>query len=430
MIEVNKETIREFSKLLIEFGGFHKLNDDGTIVSATSGEAIAIPEGKHNYPLVLFDETKPCNPDVRYLNPFSETLGVNRDKEKFFSMLSTGAAALIKAIILQTTVNIVEKKDDNYDQYMLMSKVDQFIDDKSYDEFDSIQLTDYFEIFYNKSKKTAEAQCAIFTDDFKAAHPKFRKKTWSALENFYKVLFSDTAIETVYHYQSQLISVPETDAKLHIVITVAHDIDQYCKDLLDIDLHSDRLMEHLQYIEGYAKMYSWAMVRRAEPAANAPVQTQTSNGSQPVVGLSSIPKNIPFNGAAAPQVGNGAMMNAALVNPGQPQQMQYVVNQYGQPVMQPQPQMVYGQPYQQQMVYNKPLVNAAMVGTQMMPQQYQQMYNPQPTYTYANGYQPVPQQVVQQPMFAQQPMHGTYNPITGYQPAPSPIPQPTYIKKW
>ena len=51
-MEINKTTIKEFEKLLIELGGFHELRDNGTIYRVSDGEQIAVPVGKQNLPIV------------------------------------------------------------------------------------------------------------------------------------------------------------------------------------------------------------------------------------------------------------------------------------------------------------------------------------------------------------------------------------------
>lgn len=313
-MEITKHTIKEFEKLLIELGGFHELKDDGTIWRKSDGQQIAVPMGKHNLPLVLFEEGMAAGADVIYLNPFSEGLGASRDREWFYDMLQKVIGGIIKGIIVETASKIVKKTENqNYDTYELINKVGPYCDENFIKEVEKIQLSEYFNIFYNKSRKTAEAQCGIFTDEFRAAHPKFRKKTWDGLTAFYMELFRTTKLNESYKYQSQLISIPETDAKLQIACAVINDIDQFSKDILGIDLHSKEIMEHLPNIEGYGKLYSWAILRRGtvekkEEKSNTP----SANGLLP--SAAPLPQAAPFN-AAAP---SGGLVSAAMIPPAAP----------------------------------------------------------------------------------------------------------------
>lgn len=312
-MEINKQTIKEFEKLLIELGGFHELREDGTIWRTSDGVQIAVPVGKQNLPIVLFEEGMSSGSDVVHLNPFSETMGVNRDREWFYEMLSKVLAGLIKGVVMSICTTIIEKKSSNYEIYPLVNKVLPFVDENFIKEVGKISLNDWFCIFYNKSRKTAEAQCAIFTEEFKAAHPKFRKKTWDGLEAFYMELFHTTHLEDSYTYTSQMTGVPETDAKLNIVIGVIKDIEPYVKDILDIDLNYAKLSEHMANIEGYGKLYSWAVLRRGPVVEEAkPVpKSAVANGLLPQVAAAPFDGAAPTNGLQPGQV----LTSAAYVTP-------------------------------------------------------------------------------------------------------------------
>lgn len=315
-MEINKTTIKEFEKLLIELGGFHELRDNGTIYRVSDGEQIAVPVGKQNLPIVLFEEGMPVGSDVVYLNPFSETMGVNRDREWFYDMLSKVLAGLIKGVVIGVCTTITEKKNAEYTVYPLVQKVLPFVDENFVKEVSKISLNDWFCIFYNKSRKTAEAQCAIFTNEFKAAHPKFRKKTWDGLEQFYLEIFRTTNLEESYSYTSQTTGIPETDAKLNIVIGIVRDIAPYVKDILGVDLQYDKLVEHMANIEGYGKLYSWAVLRRGPVVEESkPVpKSAVANGLLPQVAPAA-----PFNGAApANGVQPGQVITSAAFVPPAP----------------------------------------------------------------------------------------------------------------
>ena len=64
-------------------------------------------------------------------------------------------------------------------------------------------------------------------------------------------------ISGTYTYTAKLLGIPETDAKLHVIIGLLSAMDPWSRDLCGINLHREELEEHLDALEGYAQLYAW-----------------------------------------------------------------------------------------------------------------------------------------------------------------------------
>ena len=272
MIQVNENTIQEFIKLLIECDGSHEVREDHSVVCKTTGQPVTIVVAKTEKPLVVWYSGAPTTTDVVWLNPFKELAGRYPEREWFFALLSIAAGSLTKFITMKVVSDVVKASDDNYNEFALMSKIRGKVDEKTKDEIEKIGSSMFVSINYNKSRKTAEAQTELFSDQLKDAFPKIRKKTWEVMQTVFLEIFGDAAMED-FKYTSKSINIPETEAKLNIAIALFAALDPFAKDILNQDLHSAELQAHLEVLEGYAKLYEWAVVNRAEYP-----QTQMNRG--------------------------------------------------------------------------------------------------------------------------------------------------------
>lgn len=255
MMEVNQDTIQEFIKLLIELTGAYEITEDHRIKNRMTDQYIVIPLAKTEHDLAIWYEGAPVSTDWVWLNPFKENIGRSPGREWFYSMLNCAIGEITKCIMLKVIKDCASNADDNYNEFALMSKVRSKIDDKTMAEVEKLGKPLFLSIFYNKTKRTAEAQTELFSDNTKQMFPKIRTKTWEAIEIMFKEIFRDDLDS--YRYQAKLLDIPETDAKLHVIIGLLTTLDPYAQDLLNKDLHSAELQAHLDVLEGYAKLYAW-----------------------------------------------------------------------------------------------------------------------------------------------------------------------------
>lgn len=265
MKEITADNLLEFEKYLIELGGIYKLCDDLTIENTTTEKKVAIQEGTGNKLLVVFKQGMPCG-DYALLNPFKEVVGTSRPREWFFNTTQQVVAGLIKSAMIKICKDIVDKNDENNLQFPLMSRIMDKVDATTIDELDKIRTSDIFIIFYNKKTRTAEAQCNLFTEEFKSAHSKFRKKTWDVLSVFTEEFFGSTDLEE-FTYQAKSTLIPQTDAVLNVLVGVINSVQAWIKDILGIDLHATEIGEHMEVLEGYAKLYAWVSTGDATKSA-------------------------------------------------------------------------------------------------------------------------------------------------------------------
>ena len=255
-MEVNQDTIFDFTKKLIELGNIYEVQEDCTIKNTVTGQLIAIPSGKRSVPLKVFKEGMETG-DYVFLMPYREPLGVNREREWFFDSLQAILGNLIKELMHKIIADAIAKKDDNYQNYAAISAVINQVDTTMLTELDKLRAPDLLFVNYNKKTKTACALSRILDPDLRSEHSKFRKKSWEVFEILYKEFIGTCTPEECYTYTSTILSIPETDAKLHVIVALAKAIGPFCRDSLDLDLHENELEMHLANLEGYAKLHAW-----------------------------------------------------------------------------------------------------------------------------------------------------------------------------
>ena len=292
MIEVTPATIMEFTKLLIECGNTYEIQPDYTVRNRLTGEQVQISNGKGVKPLCIFHEGATVNPNVAWLNPFKESIGVSKERDWFFGTITTLPGMLIKIIIERLIQDGVAKKDDNCSNFALMSKIIDKVDSAMINEIDRIHHSSYMSVYYNKQKKVAEAQTELFTKELRDAYPKFRKKTWEVIEIIFVEIFGSTDLEQ-YRYQAKLINIPETEAKLAVSISLITALGPWARDVLGKDLHEQELNQHMEVLEGYSRLYAYAAMAQDTNPKYAP-QSTAPWAPAPIPGL--VPMGTPNSG--------------------------------------------------------------------------------------------------------------------------------------
>ena len=277
MKEITKDTLLQFEKLLIEVGGVFKVQDDYTILNVGTNQPVAVVDGKKSKIVAFFYEGMRSNDNLTVLNPFKECVGINRAREWFYNSLSSLTSLMLKQLMAKMIKDAVEKKDDNYNQFPLMSRIIDKADVTMIDELDKIRTLDLLTVYYNKKNKTAEAQCAIQTEEYQKDHPKYRKKTWEVFNILMETFLGTDDVTETYVYTAKILAAPETDAKLHVIVGVLKALDPWCRDLLGIDLHGEELEEHLDALEGYVKLYAFVTQTVSEPERTTAVAPWNQN---------------------------------------------------------------------------------------------------------------------------------------------------------
>ena len=292
MIEVTPATIMEFTKLLIECGNIYEVQPDYTIKNRLNGEQVQISNGKGVKPLCIYHEGATVNPNVAWLNPFKETLGVSREREWFFGLITTLPGMMIRIITEKLIEDAVKRVDDDCNNFALLSKIIDKVDQTMIMEVNKINASSYLSVFYNKREKVAEAQTELFGKELREAFPKFRKKTWEVIEIIFTEIFGSTDLEQ-YRYRSKLINIPETEAKLAVSVSLITAIGPWARDVLGKDLHEQELNQHMEVLEGYSRLYAYAAVAQDTSSKYAP-PAAAPWAPAPMPGL--VPMGVPNTG--------------------------------------------------------------------------------------------------------------------------------------
>ena len=269
MIEVNAQTIVEFTKLLIECGGVYEVQQDYTIVNKLNGEKVMIMEAKDAKPLAIFHEGASAYENVKWLNPFKESLGGSKEREWFFNHITNISGICTKYVIHKIIEDGVKKKDDTYGSFALMAKIHDKVDETMLGEIEKLTGNALVSIYYNKREKQAEAQTELFSKELHDMFPKFRKKTWEVFQLIFQEIFGSDDLSE-YKYRAKILDIPETEAKLAIAIALITHLGPFAKDFLGKDLHEQELNAHFEVLEGYSKLYAWAAVGNDTTSRYAP----------------------------------------------------------------------------------------------------------------------------------------------------------------
>ena len=153
MKEITKDTLLAFEKLLIEIGDVFKVQDNFTILNVGTDQPVTVVDGKKTKIVAFFYEGMPVSEDITVLNPFKECIGINRAREWFYNALSSLTALMLSQLMRKMLKDAVEKNDDNYNQFPLMSRIIGKVDETMLDELDKIRTLDLLSIYYNKKTK-------------------------------------------------------------------------------------------------------------------------------------------------------------------------------------------------------------------------------------------------------------------------------------
>lgn len=281
MKTIDKDSLAAFEKLLIEIGDVFQVQEDHTIKNLSTQQPVTVVDGKQTKVVAFFYEGMPGNSELAILNPFKECIGINRAREWFYNSLNTLVSLILKSLMKKMIKDAIDKKDDNYNQFPLMSRIVDKVDATMADELEKIRSIDLLSIYYNKKTKTAEAQCCVFSEDYIKDHSKYRKKTWEVFQILISTFLGTSDIPGTYTYTAKLLGIPETDAKLHVIIGLLSAMDPWSRDLIGMDLHREELEEHLDGLEGYAKLYAWVtqtVEKEVQQPSLAPWQQNTPMG--------------------------------------------------------------------------------------------------------------------------------------------------------
>ena len=432
MIEVNEDSMIDFVKLLLEYNHSIKVTEDRTIVYNNEKKDPVSVEvvGKKMLPLRVFKEGDGRD-GYAYVHPFKESCTNTVARSWFYHMCCANVSVLLKKLILKAVELAATKGSDDPDQMVVLQSIMKDADAEMVKEIDKMKPSDIALISYNKSAKKATLNVFHNLQETKTLYNKIRKKTWPVLDTLIGVFLDETDFENteVLSYTATLLNIPETEAKLQVIVSALMRMAPYAKLFLDKNLKVDELEQHMKLLTGYNKLHLYLNADNTTPSMAQPATTQIN----PISTTTPLMVTPVSNRMTAPVVNNVVSQTRPKENaenkapaaiprasaPEQPilQSNAPLVRQQWQQQPQVQPQPMYMSPqggqYMQQPNY--------MGGQYMPPQQYMQQsayMQQQPNYmggqymqqpNYMGGQYMPPQQYIQPRPYIQPSAYGQMN---------------------
>ena len=375
MNKLTNQDVQEFIELLVTLGDMNRL-DANMIILDSDGNACTIRDGNTVKSIQILHNGMVKDENNFIFNPFKMIEGNNPAFNWFYNSRMLILSNIIRKIILKIVELSVSKETENYDVLQLLTNVSESCDKLTISELEEINALDYFRIFYNKKTKVAEAQTLIFSDEIESNH-KLRKKTWTAVRNLMRNLFKlkeDESTLSAYNYHATILSIPELDAKLHVMFQVIELMDPWAK-MIGYDLRVEDFRKHLENLESYVRMFAWftakatndELVVSNQAPSGLPVRNDISTPPAPVV--AAVPAMPAISTPVMPAMGMSVPMPVATPGYGMmPEQTAQLVNPF-QPTMPPMMQPTMSVPMQPIMPTATPtMVNPFQVSVAPAPQ--------------------------------------------------------------
>lgn len=265
--------VSSFLKVLIEIGGIYKIDDspdkyirftsDNTLVT-TNVDGVAKP-------LAIYG-TK-AN-DCIIINPFVEG-EIDSSRNKWFystrNITLSGHLAAIMQYLLKLAADSKKKKGEDQvtDLLALELLADDVhdIDEKMIKEFKNIsnELTNFFNIYWNKSLNQCEVKCSLFiTNQRKAFGSTIRVKSWDVLERLMTRILGTNDLGT-FTKKPVTLGVPVFETFVGILVDIYSRINGALKMIGQPEVNVGELESHLKYVGQYAAKAKWCV--SPQPAA-------------------------------------------------------------------------------------------------------------------------------------------------------------------
>jgi len=312
-------SIDDFLAKLVEFSGVFYVNEDHYICMVDSDDPVCLDINGKATPLMLFHNKMPSG-EFCILNPLVEQVGISPERKWFNNLLASAISALPKATLLTAAKEVV-KGSDNMKTLSLIGKHAKAIDAKFVKELESIKPTDYCKLFYHKGKRTAQLQSAVMDPAKQDSLGKsIRKRSWTALRGMMEILFDTKDIPGLYKHTADIIAIPETEAKVTVIIHALQALDKHFMNVLGLDVTAKELLAHLGGLADYQKKCQWFNPASVNTEASASVKLPWEAETLPTRSLIPRPRS-----EVAPRSGLPGMQHL-------PAQLPEDVDHYGRPL--------------------------------------------------------------------------------------------------
>lgn len=258
---IDSEQAFQFVKMLVELGGTHYLDSDLIIHSACNDAPVGVVTGTppKKRPLAVFKQGMSVGEYV-VLNPFTDVLGNSPERAWFMNKMRAFPGSIIGHLVHRMIeIGIAKDKDAGYKANKYVSKWVDKMDEKMLDEADRISAPAWATIFYDRTKRIAQLQSNIGTEDLKAElKTKIRKSTWPIFTEMVRTLLGlGTKKPESLMYEATIVSIPKLDAILHLLMDVLNRLDEPIKTFTEIEIPIKELNEHVKHISAYREATKW-----------------------------------------------------------------------------------------------------------------------------------------------------------------------------
>ena len=271
--------VSSFLKQLVEIGDIYSVDEspdkyirytsDNTLVT-TNVDGVAKP-------MALYG-TKAS--DCIIINPFVEG-EIDSARNKWFystrNITLSGHLAAIMTYLLKIGADSKKKKTEDKPVDLLaielLAEDIHEIDEKMSSEFKKIsnELTNFFNIYWNKSLSQCEVKCSLFiTNQRKAYGSSIRVKTWDVLEKLMTRILGTTDMGT-FTRKPTTIGIPVFETFTNILVDIYDKINPCLKMIGQPEVNIGTLRSHLKYIGQYAAKAKWCVSPQPSMTPTSPI---------------------------------------------------------------------------------------------------------------------------------------------------------------
>lgn len=293
-IQFTDEDISTFLKNQLEATGLFKVDNSPDkfirmVIDGKEEDVSTINDSKGvAHPLAIYGSK---NGDAVIINPLAEGESGKATQSWWYKTLNTTLAKTLKDILVYLINEVVaddpvkntnaKKKDKNLKKLDLkamkyLSNTTD-IDAKTLKELNSIiasDLTSFFGIFYNKTAKSSELKCTVFSETRRKGHSSIRTKTWKVLESLILAVLNVKSIDE-FTTAATTSGAPVFDSYTHTFVKVLAALQEPA-ELAGIAIRNvNELQSSINYIPQYHARAKWCLT--VEPKA----ADEKSNGQAP-----------------------------------------------------------------------------------------------------------------------------------------------------
>ena len=255
----------EFTKLLVELCGLYYIGPD-LIIHDKHGNCLStkiIDSPEEYMALMVYQIGMVAFKKTVLLQPYKESLGTSNPRKWFFTHLENICAYLTKRIML-TIVNdfVFDKKNFSCKYYDLLHLLDGKADIETLKDIYEIPAERFLSIDYDEKRRTAWAQSDLSSSKTKTKYQSVKQTTWKILEILFNEIFSSDSknliqpseMRDMYTHNATIDKIPETDAKLHVLVDLISMLEPGVHLLDNYNLPVEELRSHLSRLEDYSRV--------------------------------------------------------------------------------------------------------------------------------------------------------------------------------